>query len=351
MRNTIVYGTISTRPAARIALLAACALASACAKPPSHGEADALIIGASPELWDQVEDMFTQALEPTFQAVRDERPFDLTYQDPAFAPWGTLRQFRQVVLLGTPSSPWIAEALAEGEPAESAAGAPPESVPAIHQVNNVWARPQVVSMVLLPETDPAGAVAGLARELQLLLNDQYREYALERMFASGENTALADSLLADVGFSFIFPTIYRLEARDSVYRFRNDNPSPAELIREVAVTWRTPLPEADPSREDLEAWRVEFAETSYNDPQLLDTTVATYGPMSVGGLQGVEFQSAWVSPPDAWPAGGPFITRAIRCPAQNRMYLVDAWLYAPNRDKYEYMIQLETILDSFRCGA
>ena len=31
------------------------------------------------------------------------------------------------------------------------------------------------------------------------------------------------------------------------------------------------------------------------------------------------------------------------------MYLIDAWLYAPGRDKYEYMIQLEEILGSFRC--
>lgn len=30
---------------------------------------------------------------------------------------------------------------------------------------------------------------------------------------------------------------------------------------------------------------------------------------------------------------------------------IDAWLYSPNprRSKYEYMLQLEQILDSFRC--
>jgi hypothetical protein len=32
------------------------------------------------------------------------------------------------------------------------------------------------------------------------------------------------------------------------------------------------------------------------------------------------------------------------------MYLLDAWLYAPGKQKYEYMIQLQTILDTFRCG-
>ena len=41
--------------------------------------------------------------------------------------------------------------------------------------------------------------------------------------------------------------------------------------------------------------------------------------------------------------------RAIVCEDQDRMYLLDAWLYAPGKEKYEYMIQLETILDSFSC--
>jgi len=31
------------------------------------------------------------------------------------------------------------------------------------------------------------------------------------------------------------------------------------------------------------------------------------------------------------------------------MYLIDAWLYAPGKEKYEYMIQLQTILNTFRC--
>jgi hypothetical protein len=32
------------------------------------------------------------------------------------------------------------------------------------------------------------------------------------------------------------------------------------------------------------------------------------------------------------------------------VYLLDAWLYAPGRPKHEFMIQLSTILDTFRCG-
>ena len=61
-------------------------------------------------------------------------------------------------------------------------------------------------------------------------------------------------------------------------------------------------------------------------------------------------QATWRNPPGSgWPAGGPFITYGITCANQDRTYFVDAWLYAPGREKYEYMIQLETILGTFRC--
>jgi hypothetical protein len=63
-----------------------------------------------------------------------------------------------------------------------------------------------------------------------------------------------------------------------------------------------------------------------------------------------ELQAVWQNPPSAdWPAAGPFIARVVACEEQDRLYLLDAWLYAPGRDKYEYMIQLNTVLDSFRC--
>jgi len=33
------------------------------------------------------------------------------------------------------------------------------------------------------------------------------------------------------------------------------------------------------------------------------------------------------------------------------MYLLDGWLYAPEQDQHEYMVELESILNSFRCGS
>ena len=53
--------------------------------------------------------------------------------------------------------------------------------------------------------------------------------------------------------------------------------------------------------------------------------------------------------PILYAAAGPFIARAVRC-GEHVIYF-DAWLYSPNprRSKYEYMMQLEEILNSFTC--
>lgn len=319
---------------------------AACEQPRAHGDAHAIIVGASPELWDDVEDIVHEALQPTILTVREEESFRVTWQDPrAGEDWGNLRRFRQVLVIGSENDPWVADALARAD--RTAPRSPPEIV----QAQNVWARGQQVSVILTPEEDQAEAVRELAGPLHDILAEQYRAFVRNRMFVSGRDTILADSLQTQVGFRLVLPNVYRHSVRDTIWRFRNDNPSPAELIREIGVTWWAPAPEADPTAEELAEWRRSFAESYYNDPQLLDeATFAAYGDVEVNGVEGVELQSAWVSPPEAWPAGGAFITRALRCPEQDRMYLLDAWLYAPGRDKYEYMIQLETILDSFRCG-
>lgn len=317
---------------------------SACEKPRAQGDQNAFIVGASTEVWDEVQDVFRDAMEPTIQTVRNERPFRITHQDPAVAEdWGLLSRFRQVLVLGFEADPWIQQALEEAR--ENVGPAP-----ALVQVTNVWALGQTVSVLLLPETGRAQAVQDLAPRLHDILDEQFRRYAVNRMFVTGADTVLRDSLAENVGFSVVVPEVYDYTSTaDSVFRFRNDNPSPQELIREIVVTWISPIPDADPTAGELRSWREDFSATYYNDPQVVDTMLTSYNAVEVDGLSGVEYQAAWVSPPGAWPAGGPFITRALRCPSQDRLYFTDGWVYAPNQDKYQFMIQLETVLDSFRC--
>jgi len=309
------------------------------------GDGNSIIAAATPELWAQIEDTVYSALEPTTLTVREEKKFTVTHVFPADSVWLNLRRFKQELLIGTEGDFWVAKALAAVD--EDVNISPPQ----VLQVDNIWARDQKVTIALLSaDGDHVEEISSLLPHLAQLFDDQYRIWVRRRMYVTGPDTALADTLLTQFGFSVQLPVVYLWTREDSVFRFRNDNPDPSELIREIMVTWRSPIPTGF-QPDSLVAWRTEVADSFYAYPQVVDLSLAEGGPFEVGGLQAYVIQAVWANPPEsAWPAGGPFILRGIICPDQNRIYLVDSWLYAPGKEKYEYVLQLETILDSFRCG-
>jgi hypothetical protein len=307
----------------------------------AYGDFTSIIAVMDPPLWEEVGDDVYGALEPTILTVRDEKTFTVTYQDPSQPEWSNLRRFRQMLLVGTGDESWMKEALAKVKV--------PVNGPGLYHAFDVWAKGQQATIILVAADGAAAQVESHLSEINQTLDEQFRGYARNRMFMSGVDSALADTLMADARFQVILPDVYRWSVRDSTYIFRNDNPDPAELIRQITVTWRSPVP-PDMTGEGLLEWRGETSAT-YAEPQNVDLTNVDAGPFEFRGRPAYQIQALWTNPPELnWPAAGPFITRGVICPEQNRMYLLDAWLYAPGKEKYEYMIQLQTILDSFRCG-
>jgi hypothetical protein len=319
------------------------ALAVACdTRGPSYGDPNSIIAVMSPELWEEVSETVYGELEQTIVTVRDEKSFTVTYQEPYAEQWPNLRRFRQMLVVGTLSDPWIQEALEASEQEITA--------PGLHRVRDVWSRDQTVTLVIGPE---GGAAAELRERLPAIhatLDSEYRAYARDRMYLSGVDSALADTLATEAGFSLMLPDVYRRIDRDSTFVFRNDNPDPSELIRQIGVTWRSPAP-AEVDVDDVLAWRADLAASHYSEPQELVAEGMAVETVSFDGHTALEIRAQWRNPPDrGWPAGGPLMTRVVTCDSQDRTYLLDAWLYAPGHEKYEYMIQLETLLDTFDCG-
>jgi Domain of unknown function (DUF4837) len=307
-----------------------------------YGDHNSIIAAMTPELWDELSEDVYAALEPTIRTVRDEKTFTVTYQDPAGEQWGNLQRFRQMLLVGTASDPWVAEAIGRAKD--------PISEPGLHRIKNVWAAGQTVTLILLGPDQGAEAVRPHLPEINRTLDEEFRRFVVSRMYMSGVDSALADTLYVEAGFAILPPTVYTWSRTDSVYIFRNDQPDPGELIRQVAVTWMSPIP-SDMQPEGILAWRERTVDEYYSEPQLAVLDNADAHPYEFRGNFAYEIQAEWTNPPELnWPAGGPFITRALVCEGQNRMYLLDAWLYAPKKEKYEYMIQIQTILDTFRCG-
>ena len=308
----------------------------------AYGDYNGIVAVMDPALWEEVGDDVYAALEPTMVTVRDEKTFEVTYQDPARPEWRNLRRFRQMLLVGTGDEEWMQDPVARGE--GTIAG------PGLYRAYDVWSRGQQVTIVIVRPGTGADELRSHLREIQETLDTQYRAWVTDRMFMTGVDSALADTLMAVGRFQIFVPDVYRWSHEDSLFQFRNDNPDPSELIRNIAVTWTSPIP-PDMQPEGILAWRSEIS-AHYSEPQDVDLSAVDAGPFEFRGRPAYQIRAIWTNPPDLnWPAAGPFVTRAVICPEQRRMYLVDAWLYAPGKDKYEYMIQLETILDSFRCGS
>lgn len=314
----------------------------ACSELPlAMGDENSIIASAAPELWEELGPSLVPILERTVFTVRDEKTFTVTHHDPADETWYNLRLLKQQLAIGTAADPWMVDVLAKADDPPSAG---------VFQVQNVWARGQSVTAVLMEEGQGADAVLMHASEVAELLDSQYRAWAVSKMFVTGRNDDLNETLRREARFNLVVPTVYEYSApQDSIHIFRNDNPDPSELIRQIAVTWESPiLPGMQP--EDLLEWRERLVAEHYSFPQVTNLDNVAAGPTLLDGFEVYTIRAVWENPPDAFPAAGPFILRAVHCEEQNRMYLIDAWLYAPGEEKYEYMTQLEEILGSFSCA-
>ncbi|SUZ57591.1 uncharacterized protein METZ01_LOCUS10445 [marine metagenome] len=324
-----------------VATILLASLLAACENPPAWGDQNAIIAITSDDQWAAVGEMVESALETTIVTVRAEKTFRVTHQAPMGQGWGNLQRFRKLLLIGAADSPWMVDALA-------LSGRESFNPPEIFQVEDVWAKGQTATVLLLP-SGGADRAEEMMEPLHELLDGQYRTYVLNRMFMSGLDSLLADTLWNEAGFTLLLPLLYERRTVDSVHIFLNDNPDPSELIRQITVTWRSPIPE-ELDEEELLAWREGLTERYFRYPQVVDLQLADRSRLQMGDLVFEELRAVWANPPeDQFPAGGPMITWSVPCPEQDRHYLVDAWLYAPGKDKYEYVLQLETILGTFRC--
>jgi len=327
-----------------ISVLSLLALSNTACEPGlAWGDPQAIIVVAPQDWWPQLEDSVFKALSPTVWTVREDYTFRVAYRSPDDTNnWWV---FRELVLIGSSDDAWLAEALATLPPTVT------PTAPGVYETEDVWARGQKVSIILVDPAQPVEAqVSSRIEEIHQMLLARFLQGARNRMFQSGRDSALVDTLAHTAGFSLLLPQVYHWGVDDSVYVFRNDNPDPAELIRNFTVSWHTPDP-GEISVDSLLDWRKSISEAYWTYPQTVTRDALRTGPLPSDNLRGMEIRGAWNNPPGSlWPAAGAFILRTVSCPHQNRLYLVDAWLYAPGKDKWEYMLQLETILNSFKCG-
>jgi hypothetical protein len=245
-----------------------------------------------------------------------------------------------VLVVGELLDPWVLEALADTEP-------PPRG-PGLYRGADVWATGQVVNALVLPNADEGDIDEDLDEHLTQLygqLHADIRTFVRTRMFAAGADTELADTLRAREGFGLLVPRSYDWTQTDSTFLFRDPE---VAIERAVAVTWLTPAP---PSLEieDVLAWRGRTARAYYGIPQEVVGRV-TAERLAFAGYVALEIRGRWTRRSEAGEREeGSLLTRVAICEGQNRAYLLDSWLHATGSETYQYVVELETVLDTFRC--
>lgn len=321
------------------------ALFTGCDMPQAWGEANSLIVLAPDSLWEQVADTTYAILEPTIFTTRDEKLYVVSQIDPAAEQAADLRVFRNVIVFGTVDDPDLA-AVAQ------AAGRTFESVPMpeVFQARDVWARGQTVTGVVLREGFELESWVSQLPAVLAMIDSSYRDRVRVKMFVTPPDTALAEDLARRFGFSMLVPAVYDRVARatesgDSLVILRNDNPDPSVLIRSILVQPRARL-DSLTAGIALE-WRAGIDSVHYNVAQGMRTDRSAVTRFSIDGRPALEVTGIWEDEEGNFPAAGPFLVWLVDCPA--RTVFIDAWLYAPNESKYEYLLQLQEILASFRC--
>lgn len=334
------------RSALLVLLLGAAPALSGCGQQQALGKANSIIVvAAADSVWQQVRDTTFSTLESRVLTVRPEKKFYVQPVDTVDKEdFLRLRTFKQVVVFGTPDNRFVREVL------DAADGTAPPP-PALVHATDVWARNQSVTAVLLDPGAPVESWRSQLGELALHVDRRYRRFSRARMYASGPDTAAMDSIRDRFGFGLAFPEVYDVAIRgggEGPVIIRNDNPSPADLIRSILVDWRSPpLDSLTPAR--AYAWRAAVDSVYYGVPQAIDTTRSRTRRLQIDGRPALEVTGVWSDEGSEYPAGGPFIDRLVQCP--DRTYFLDAWIYAPGKDKYQYLVQVREIMDSFTCGA
>ncbi len=304
------------------------------------GEANSLIVVAPDSIWEQVVDRTYSALERTVFTTRDEKIFNVTHVGTESPELPQLLLWRQVIVLAAPGDERM-------EYVARAAGRDELDPPEIFQASNVWSRGQVVTAVVVEPRRQVESWTAQLPALSSLLEERFREYVMVRMFVSGVDTATSDMLRERYGVTIEVPRVYQAVQREGdVVLLRNDNPEPSELIRSVLLQRFDPVDSL--TAEDVYAWRESMDDVQYNVPQSFDRLEDRERRFDLAGQETVEVRGIWRDEGD-YPAAGPFVSRGVRCPSGT--FYMDAWLYSPNprRSKWEYMMQLEEIIDSFRC--
>ncbi len=344
-------------------LLLTLALTPGCGRGPAYGSDNAVIAVVDPALQESVEPILRASLEREVQTTRGEPIFELTFTTPEAI--GEFRRWKRLVVVEPGGDPVLLPDLVDT----------PLQGPVTAEVQDEWANGQTIYVLAAPTAEETvRLVRSSVDSLFGVIHERFVEHHVERMWASEPDSGLAERLGDELGFFILVPQVYQPAGASAPADSRvwyNEDPRrivsmhwlgrPADLtpdtILAVRRAWGRDLFPGDSVPASLGA----AADAGAPGPASDDTTTAdtsaagttTPGPgllverTTLDGAPAVRIQGVWTNPSDV--SSGVFVTYGTIC--GERMVVLDGNVYAPDRNKYPYVIQLDRIFQTFRCVA
>ena len=327
-------------------VIAALLLPSACSdvqlqKPRAFGREKEILVICDNEIWQKTEQDLRKRIEVPIHAVRWEPIFEIAQVDA-----GKVQHYKEwdkIILIESLENRKLLPQVVDDTTLKKIG----EGQGLFFSQKDIWARGQRVAGLAARTDDqllPLIKVHGdrIFKDFLKLLEEREKV----RMYHSGKDLTLVDSLTGCCGFSIELPQVYERIRQDSLAEsqllFVHQDP-----VRSIFVTWAENPGPLDLSRKSLASMRDSILEQCYPDMITHAARVDTSTVIS-NNLERLRVYGTWENPKEI--SGGVYISQIIESPLQNRRYFIDCLLFSPNPrlNKYRFIFQLETVMNSFR---
>jgi hypothetical protein len=310
-----------------------------CAKPIATGSFREIRLLCDDREWGRVGAVLRAAVETPIQSVEPETVFALVRV--GAGAFQTERFSANVLLVAALDSPDSVGQLLRKLLPEDSQAAVREGESFLFAEPDLWAADQHVTIVTGPDLETLEAF--LERAGTFLFNTLYAplaKRAVDRAYYRGGNKGLQEELLEKYGWSLLLPNPWHTESvggEKLVYFYKNDPD------RHVMVYW-APAERMSLAPDSCLALRSQLVWRHYDEDQV-DRSRTQVEETTFLGRPALKIVGIWQN--EKHVMGGPFRTYCFVCPEQHRSYLLDLNVFAPGREKFPYLAQLEGIAASF----
>jgi hypothetical protein len=177
-----------------------------------------------------------------------------------------------------------------------------------------------------------------------VVEDAVVELLVRNLYRAGEIEGARGRMRRLWGWGVRVPVEWEVDDRfaaEGFVRVWRDAP-----VKQLFVAWEPGRVERTPA--EWLARRDELTFRFYDEDRVSPEHAAAAPDSTPFGDDGIRLEGLWIN--DKYVIGGPFEAWAFYCPEDDRTYLLDLSVYAPDRSKRPLMRTLEALIRTFRCG-